>query len=137
MRSLKLLLLGGALLSAGCDTFGTTRSEEARLRLEGTSPVDIQGVTATLFSVRLDDDTGERTYILEESDTVMVLPPFDEVYDISEHGIFLVRLSNGEQEAADVELEIFIDGSRKIRQPLVIGADEEGKPGSFEWSWLN
>ncbi|MHB1170277.1 MAG: hypothetical protein ACYC28_13445 [Longimicrobiales bacterium] len=137
MKPIRLLLLS-VLVGAGCGIVeNADPAEEARVRLSGTSAVDLQLVTSTEFGFNVDQTTGERRVVMIQSDTAMIAPPFDEMFDISEHGIFLVRLSNGEQEAADVELEIFIDGSRKIRQPLVIGADEEGKPGSFEWSWLN
>lgn len=137
MKPIRLLLLS-VLVGAGCGIVENAEpAEEARVRLSGTSAVDLQLVTSTEFGFNVDQTTGERRVVMIQSDTAMIAPPFDAMFDISEHGIFLVRLSNGEQEAADVELEIFIDGSRKIRQPLVIGADEEGKPGSFEWSWLN
>jgi hypothetical protein len=138
MRSLKLLVLLGVLAGTGCSVFDNDDpAEEARVRLTGESAVDLLLVTSTEFGFTFDQTTGDRETLLIESDTSLIRPPYDEVFDISENGVFLVRLTNAEQEAADVVLEISIDGSRKISQPLIIGADEDGVPGSFEWSWLN
>src|SRR5690606_10852157 len=137
MRSLRLAVLFSALLGAGCNTFGTRDpSEEARVRLQGTSEVDLQLVTSIEFGYTVDEE-GNRQTVLIKADTALVRPPYDEVFDISSRGIFLLRLSNANQQTADVTLEVSIDGSRKVSQELIIGADEEGNPGTFEWAWLN
>lgn len=138
MRWFRLVVLVGTVLGAGCSVLDNDEpAEQARVRLNGTSGVDLELVTSTEFGFSVDPTTGNRETVLIQSDTAMIRPPYDEVFDISQRGIFLVRLTNAEQEAADVTLEVSIDGSGKISQQMVIGADEGGVPGRFEWSWLN
>lgn len=139
MRSVKLFVVVlGALLATGCNIFeNEDRSEQARVQITGTSEVDIRVITSTRFAFYVDPSTGDRESLLEASDTVEIRPPFDEVYDISQYGIFLVRIINEEQTPADLDLQISIDGARKLSQEMTIGADANGNPGSFEWSWLN
>ncbi len=139
MRSVKLVVVVlGALLATGCNIFeNEERSEQARVQITGQSEVDIRVVTSSRFAFTVDPATGTRETLLQESDTVEIRPPFDEVYDISEYGIFLVRIVNEDQTAATLNLEISIDGVRKLSQDMTIGADANGNPGSFEWSWLN
>lgn len=138
MRLLKLLVLLGVLVGTGCNVFESADSaERAQVRLTGTSPVDLELITSTDFAFNIDPETGRRESVLLESDTVLVRPPYDQAFDIAEFGVFLVRLTNTEQESADIRLEVFIDDSRKISQEMTIGADEGGVPGRFEWMWLN
>src|SRR5690606_5752136 len=137
MRSLRLAVLFSALHGAGCNTFGTRDpSEESRVRLQAPYDVDLQLGTSSAFGYTGDAE-GNRQTVLIKAATAMVRPPYDEVFDISSRGIFLLRLSNANQQTADGTLEVSIDGSRKVSQELIIGADEEGNPGTFEWAWLN
>lgn len=138
MRPLKLLMLLGVLVGTGCGIFESEDpADTARVRLTGTSPVDLELITSSDFAFNIDPQTGRRESVLVESDTVLVRPPFEQAFDIAEFGIFLVRLTNAEQETANVTLEIFIDDSRRLSQEMTIGADEDGEPGRFEWTWLN
>lgn len=138
MRPLKLLMLLGVLVGTGCSIFESEDpADTARVRLTGTSPVDLELITSSDFAFNIDPQTGRRESVLVESDTVLVRPPYEQAFDIAEFGIFLVRLTNAEQETANVTLEIFIDDSRRLSQEMTIGADEGGEPGRFEWTWLN
>ncbi len=139
IRSVRLMVvLCGAVMGAGCGIVENDEpAEEARVRLTGTSAVDLELVASPEFGIMIDQATGQREIVMIASDTSMIRPPFDQVFDISEHGMFMVRLRNWEESVADVEIEVWIDGSRRVRQQLLIAADTAGTPGSFEWSWLN
>src|SRR5690606_18876059 len=97
MRPLKLLMLLGVLVGTGCSIFESEDpADTARVRLTGTSPVDLELITSSDFAFNIDPQTGRRESVLVESDTVLVRPPYEQAFDIAEFGIFLVRLTNAE-----------------------------------------
>lgn len=128
-----------AVLVTGCSGLTTDAgSEQARVTLTGETPVDIRIITSTRFGFFVDQDTGERQTLLEQADTLDLRPPFDETYDISQFGIFLVRIIGANETPATFGIRISIDGETKFDvTEFTIGADTAGTPGSYEWSWVS
>lgn len=125
-----------AALAAGCSGLVTDAvPEEARLVLTGTTPVDIRVITSTRFALFRDPDTGEVSSVLQQADTTDLRPPFDERYDISQFGEFLVKVVNADTTSAQFDMRISIDGDTKFDQTLNMRA-ADGNAASYEWRWI-
>lgn len=139
MRVKKALALVAAVVVAGCSGLTTDAgSEQARVTLTGETPVDIRVITSTRFGYTVDPETGQRETVLQEADTVDLRAPYDQTYDISQFGIFLVRIVGENETPSTVNVRISIDGDEKVQlNDMLLGADTTGTPGSFEWSWVS
>lgn len=135
----KVLALVAVVLTAACGDLSTNaNSEQARVVLTGDTPVDIRVITSTQFGYSVDPETGDRETVLVQADTVATRAPFDETYDITQFGIFLVRVVAESDTISTIDLRISIDGDTKVElNDATIAADSTGTPGSFEWSWIS
>lgn len=123
MRAIAPLIVPTALIAvAGCDSLlGTDQAAfaaEARVLLDGTSPVPILLVTSTNFRAGIDDETGEVVTDLIAADTVVLTTiDVDETYDIFGADRFLVRVANpDENETATIHLRVLLDGREVYNQ---------------------
>lgn len=139
MHMRKALALVAVVMTAACGDLTTNASsEQARVVLTGDTPVDVRVITSTRFGYTVNPDTGERETVLQEADTVDVRAPYDETYDITQFGIFLVRIVGESETISTIDLRISIDGDTKVQiNDTPLGADSTGTPGSFEWSWIS
>ncbi len=124
-----------AALLTGCSLGTDTSSEEARVVLTGNTPVDIQMITSTHFTVSVDGETGNTQTTLVDADTVDIRPPFDQTWEISEYGLFLVRVVNADTTWAEFDMRITIDGDTKFDDTLRMRA-ADGNAASYEWQWI-
>ena len=136
MKAKHVWMMMAAALLAGCSGLVTDATpQEARLVLTGSTPVDIRVVTSTSFALFRDADTGQVSSVLQQADTMELRPPFDERYDISQRGEFLVKVINADTMTAQFGMRISIDGDTKFDQTLNMRADA-GNPASYEWRWI-
>lgn len=108
--------------STGCDSLlGSDQAAfaaEARVLLEGTSPVPLLLVTSTIFDAGIDDETGEVVTDLISADTmVLTTIHVDETFDIFGADRFLVRVANPDTaETATIHLRVLLDGREVFNQ---------------------
>ena len=106
---------------AGCDSiFGPNRrrlADDARIIIQGTSPVPLLLVTSTSFTA-VRDQNGELVSTLVQADTVTLttLPAqFD--HDLRGRDRFLVRLINPDlNETAAIHMQVLLDGRISFNQ---------------------
>lgn len=122
-------------LLAGCSSITESRAKVARVVLSGDIPADLRIVTATAYGLYQDPTTGEVYRLPAAADTVVARPPFDETYDISTYGMFLVKVIAAEPDTLRFRLTVAIDGRTRYEQDLIMAADSAGTPGSLEWSY--
>jgi len=93
-----------------CDTLLSTDQDapgSARVVIEGTAEAPLRLVTSADFDRVF---TGEGAFpVLITSDTVLVTPPFDQRYDITEHLRFFAQLTNPDEAEANVTMRVFFD----------------------------
>ncbi len=123
------------VLSTGaCNIFETEDeiADEARVLIEGTSPVPLQLITSTRFERTYNDD-GDAVTILLVSDTAMIElgTAFDEVYPVKPDLGFFVRLRNLEADPATVSMRVYFDGELNYDQRNVSLSD-----ASLEFSFI-
>jgi hypothetical protein len=121
-RCARFLLAAALLVTAGCEgLFGSDQAafaEEARVLLEGTSPVPILLVTSTNFVAGIDNETGGVVTDLVVADTVVLTTiDVDQTYDIFGADRFLVRVANPDlDETATIHLRVLMDGREVFNQ---------------------
>lgn len=120
-------LLAAALLvlGIGCDDLLDDTQplpEFARYELTGTSPVNLEVITSTLFQVITDFEL-QQTYVqFTLSDTVLTVPPLADDLDIRPTGRFLIRVTNYSDSVADVRLQVSFDGVVEYDQAAFMSA---------------
>ena len=138
-ESLRALLRTGlmaflVLNTAGCGIFETEDeiADEARVLIEGTSPIPLQVITSTRFE-RVYNEEGDLNTLLLVSDTVMIdlETPFDEIFPVKPDVGFLVRLRNLEADPAVVSMRVYFDGDLRYDQQNVSLSD-----ASLEFSYI-
>ena len=128
--SIILLLIMGSILFAGCDFFGKDRPEEAKLTIEGDSPVGLI-VSGAFISGRqeiVDPSTG---FVIGDSlvvsfftaDTAIVNLPFEQTYDISINEQFYARILRLQPEDGEFTSMLFIDGNVESEHQLLAEQD--------------
>lgn len=124
-----LLLSGGA-----CNILETEDeiADEARVRIEGTSPVPLQLITSTRFE-RTYNQEGDAVTVLLVADTAMIElgTAFDEIYPVKPNLGFFVRLRNLEADPATVSMRVYFDGELNYDQQNVSLSD-----ASLEFSFI-
>lgn len=104
-----------SILAAACanSTAPTNRPTEARVRVEGTSPVPLQLVVSTDFYETVDQFTGEILQITASADTTQITSlPFDRTVPLTSLGSVLVSLTNHADQPAQVRLRVNLDGGQ-------------------------
>jgi hypothetical protein len=112
------------LPAAACDSFlGTDQAAfaaEARVLLDGTSPVPVLLITSTNFLAQRDFETGQIVTQLLAADTVVLTTSdfdVDETYDIFGADRFLVRVANpDDDETASIHLRVMLDDREVFNQ---------------------
>lgn len=110
--STRLLVLAVALQAPlGCSllTEGEERPTSARLRVEGTSANPLQVITSTNFVEQLNLSTGERTVLLNRSDTVSIELPYDTTVATAADGSIYFELVNPEIDVASIRMRVDLD----------------------------
>lgn len=108
----RLLVLALALQAPlGCSllTEGDERPTSARLRVEGTSPHPLRVITSTDFVEQLNLNTGERTVLLNRSDTVSIELPYERTLATAADGSIYFELLNPEIDVASIRMRVDLD----------------------------
>jgi hypothetical protein len=101
-----------AVLGTGCDVFDPDweRAEQAQVIIDGTTSVPLTLVTSGQFLVVPDPETGALVTELVLSDTVEIELPYQDDFSMGEFERFLVRLINPDTAAANVRMQVYVDG---------------------------
>lgn len=107
-------------------------ADEARVLIEGTTPVPLQLITSTRFERTYNED-GDANTLLLSADTVMIElgTAYDEVFPVKPDLGFFVRLRNLEADPATVTMRVYFDGELNYSQQNVSLSDS-----SLEFSFI-
>lgn len=105
-------------------------AQQATVTVQGTSPVPLELITASNFTLAFNQETGVTDSNLLVADTAALSPPFEQVYDVSSLERFLVRVTNADSMVASLRLQVFLDGILEYDQQANIS---DG--GSLEYSF--
>ncbi len=110
--ALTVLFAGGV---AGCSnsTAPGNRPTEARIRIEGSTPVPLRLVVSTDFFEEADQLNGGAFQVLRSADTIQVTDlPYDQRVPLTTLGSVVVDLANPSVEPAQVRLRVDLDGGQ-------------------------
>jgi hypothetical protein len=104
--------------TAGCNVFASEpdRVEQARVIIDGTTPVPLTLVTSGNFIVQNDSSTFEPVVTLFLADTASLQLPYESMYSMGEYERFLVRLINPDTATATVRMRVLVDGRLEYDQ---------------------
>jgi len=109
----------------GCDGLlddDQDRPDFARYVLTGMSPVDLEVITSTNFTVVSDFELQQTLVQFVLSDTTLAVPPLDEDVDIRTTERFFIRVTNYSDSVADVSLQVSFDGQVAYDQDAFMSA---------------
>jgi hypothetical protein len=114
-RMVARAVLVSCVAAAGCDALLQADygfANDARVTVEGTSPVPLLLLTSTRYTTLYNASTGQWEASLVVADTQhLATLPFDGSYDLRRKDRFLVRLVNPDSAAeAVVHLQVRMDG---------------------------
>jgi hypothetical protein len=118
----------GSLLEAD-----NRRIDEARVTVTGTTPVPMKLIVSSLFDASRNPATGEVFVNFLESDTLTVVPPFEQkITFTAPSDRFVARLMNADSTStADIEMRVYIDGKEDFRQKATM------KNSSLQYTFYN
>lgn len=114
-RGVRALAVGlGSAMLVGC--LGAMEPEakptEARVRVDGTAPAALELVVSRDFYQIQDAVTLETVEVIEQADTTLITPPYDETIPLDVGGSVLVNLANHEDTPANVRLRVDLNAGQ-------------------------
>lgn len=118
----------GCGIGASADDIPTT----ARITVSGSAPDTLQLIVSRTFFEQLNLTTGERTAVLEQSDTLRLSLPYEERWDLNSLGSIYVELLYEEATTASVNLSVNLDNGESFEQAANMSA---GAQLIYYWIW--
>ena len=119
-------------LGTGCDLFGRSEPEEARLRIEGEAGTqnilifssDFLSQTQVVFDAETGLAVGDTVIVLLlNADTINVSLPFERTFDIRENSQFFARIHRLSPETDNLWARLWIDNNLRSDQRPSVGQD--------------
>lgn len=111
VRALCCLLVLSLAGSTACNPFSAPTREEARAVVTTEREVEVRIVTSRQFGVTETGGIGSDPDVaLEEADTSVVVPRYDETFDIRDTRRFFILVEPTDSSSVQATLEVFIDG---------------------------
>ena len=131
---LRVCCVAGAFLTSACD-LGTSIDDmptSARVRVDGSAPEELRLISSIDFIEQLNLETGARSVLLLESDTMVIDLPFDETIDVRQTGSVYVELLYTPSSLASVNLRVELDNGERFEQAATMSY---GAQLIYYWVW--
>jgi len=120
--------LTGCNIGTSADDIPTT----ARVEVVGNAPDELQLIVSRTFFEQLNLTTGERTAMLQQSDTLVLALPYEETWDLNSTGSIYVELLYEESTTASLTLSVNLDNGESFEQAATMSA---GAQLIYYWIW--
>ena len=130
--SFTILLTALGITACGVGTNADDIPTTARVEVVGNAPDELQLIVSRTFFEQLNLTTGERTAVLQQSDTLALGLPYDVTWDLNSTGSIYVELLYEESTTASVTLSVNLDNGESFEQAANMSA---GAQLIYYWIW--
>ena len=130
--SFTILLTALGITACGVGTNADDIPTTARVEVVGNAPDALQLIVSRTFFEQLNLTTGERTAVLQQSDTLALGLPYDVTWDLNSTGSIYVELLYEESTTASVTLSVNLDNGESFEQAANMSA---GAQLIYYWIW--